>query len=105
MYGSSLHGEKIVQSALEITFPDDLGANFVGLLIAALCPSETIGSHGVWNFFLWKKPEVEKFIGNEKPVTGGVPLLWKGHSLSRKQGHGSWRAWFSKSKSLKIIAH
>lgn len=95
----------LVQFALKITFPDELGANFVGLLIAALCPLETIGSHGVWNFFLWKKPEVEKFTGNEKPVTGAMPLLRKGHSFSRKQGHGNWRAWFSKSKSLKITSH
>ncbi|KAK1380619.1 putative ADP-ribosylation factor GTPase-activating protein AGD11-like [Heracleum sosnowskyi] len=86
-----------------------LGTNTNNFYLSAGCdalhPSETIGSHGVWNFLLWKKPEVEKLIGTDKPVSGGMPLLSKGRILSRKQGHANWRAWFSKSKSLKITSH
>ncbi|XP_017222316.1 uncharacterized protein At4g22758 [Daucus carota subsp. sativus] len=59
-----------------------------------LSPWGTIGSYGVRDFVLCKKPEVEKPIGDEKAV--------KAVQLASK-GRGSWKAWFN--KSWKIPSH
>ncbi|KAA8529037.1 hypothetical protein F0562_033475 [Nyssa sinensis] len=58
----------------------------------ALSPWETIGSHGVRNFILFKKPQAEKAIDDGKSV------------IARK-GNGSWKSWFNKSLNLKISSH
>ncbi|KAL1568585.1 hypothetical protein AAHA92_00183 [Salvia divinorum] len=58
--------------------------------IEALSPWETIGSMGVRNFVLCKKPEAEKANESEK--------------LPRK-GSGSWKSWFNKSLNSKISSH
>ncbi|KAA8532556.1 hypothetical protein F0562_032628 [Nyssa sinensis] len=58
----------------------------------ALSPWETIGSLGVRNFMLFKKPQPEIAIDDGKS------------SIARK-GNGSWKAWFNKSLSLKISSH
>lgn len=60
----------------------------------ALSPWETIGSVGVRNFVLCRKPQTEKAIDNEK-----LP------PISRKGGSGSWKAWFNKSLNSKISTH
>ncbi|EPS61325.1 hypothetical protein M569_13473, partial [Genlisea aurea] len=54
----------------------------------ALNPWETIGSSGVRNFMLFKKPVTENSISGQKP--------------SRKS---SWKSWFNKSISRKISSH
>ncbi|GFP90808.1 uncharacterized protein at4g22758 [Phtheirospermum japonicum] len=59
----------------------------------ALLPWDTIGSFGVRNFFLCKKPQSEKAIDDEKALP-----------MSRK-GAGSWRSWFNKSLNPKISSH
>uniref|UniRef100_A0A175YQP9 DUF7054 domain-containing protein n=1 Tax=Daucus carota subsp. sativus TaxID=79200 RepID=A0A175YQP9_DAUCS len=61
---------------------------------SGLSPWGTIGSYGVRDFVLCKKPEVEKPIGDEKAV--------KAVQLASK-GRGSWKAWFN--KSWKIPSH
>lgn len=59
----------------------------------ALSPWDTIGSAGVRNFMLCKRPESEQPTAGEKsPV------------ISRKPS-GSWKAWFHKSLSLKVPTH
>ncbi|KAK6146771.1 hypothetical protein DH2020_020641 [Rehmannia glutinosa] len=60
----------------------------------ALSPWETIGSLGVRNFMLCKKPQTETSIDSEKSSA----------AMSRK-GAGSWRAWFHKSLNPKISSH
>lgn len=61
----------------------------------ALSPWETIGSLGVRNFMLCKKPAAEKVMDEgKKPAVG----------ISRK-GSGSWKAWFNKSLNLKVSSH
>ncbi|TKY59799.1 hypothetical protein E2542_SST16893 [Spatholobus suberectus] len=69
----------------------------LGTDIAALSPWERIGSHGVRNFMLCKKPETS---------TGVADVDGSGNSttLSRR-GSGSWKAWFNKSLNLKISSH
>ncbi|PIN09124.1 hypothetical protein CDL12_18300 [Handroanthus impetiginosus] len=59
----------------------------------ALSPWETIGSVGVRNFMLCKKPQTEKSDDSEKTT-----------AISRK-GSGSWKAWFHKSLNPKISSH
>ncbi|KAL7110723.1 hypothetical protein ABFS83_05G043900 [Erythranthe nasuta] len=59
----------------------------------ALSPWETIGSVGVRNFMLCKKPQTTE---DSDEVDKSA--------MSRK-GSGSWRAWFHKSLSLKISSH
>ncbi|KAK3016929.1 hypothetical protein RJ639_006918 [Escallonia herrerae] len=72
----------------------DWGLNCVfELLVAALSPWETIGSLGVRNFMLCKKPQVEKTIDD-----GKTPVM-------ARKGSGSWKAWFNKSLNLKISSH
>ncbi|KAG6396737.1 hypothetical protein SASPL_142894 [Salvia splendens] len=58
----------------------------------ALSPWETIGSMGVRNFVLCKKPETEKAKATES------------EKLPRK-GSGSWKSWFNKSLNSKISSH
>ncbi|XP_073066103.1 uncharacterized protein At4g22758-like [Primulina eburnea] len=59
----------------------------------ALSPWENIGSVGVRNFMLCKKPQTENAVEGEKAP-----------SLSRKAA-GSWKTWFHKSMSRKISSH
>ncbi|CAA3023543.1 Hypothetical predicted protein [Olea europaea subsp. europaea] len=61
--------------------------------IDGLSPWETIGSLGVRNFMLCKKPQAEKVVDDEKSMT-----------MARK-GSGSWKAWFHKSRNLKVSSH
>ncbi|GER44661.1 hypothetical protein STAS_21563 [Striga asiatica] len=63
----------------------------------ALSPWETIGSFGLRNFMLCKKPQTENSIGGS--VKSSAPI-----AINRK-GSGSWRAWFNKSLNLKISSH
>ncbi|MCD7446144.1 hypothetical protein HAX54_041529 [Datura stramonium] len=77
-----------------------LGSNFnnFGLYcptVAAevLSPWETIGSLGVRNFVLVKKPQ------DENPILDGKQVV-----MARK-GAGSWKAWFNKSLSRKIVSY
>ncbi|KAG5029328.1 hypothetical protein AAZX31_05G129700 [Glycine max] len=77
-----------------------LGNNTTGFVLYcphlgsdALSPWERIGSHGVRNFVLFKKPE-------------GVADVDGSTALSRSsRGSGSWKAWFNKSLNLKISTH
>ncbi|KAG8366735.1 hypothetical protein BUALT_Bualt17G0110300 [Buddleja alternifolia] len=62
----------------------------------ALHPWKTIGSVGVRNFLLCKKPE--------SADNGGTESDDKASAMSRK-GAGSWRAWFYRSHTLKISSH
>ncbi|XP_047937782.1 uncharacterized protein At4g22758-like [Salvia hispanica] len=59
----------------------------------ALSPWETIGSVGVRNFVLCKKPETEKADDSEK-----LPPI-------ARKGSGSWKSWFNKSLNPKICSH
>ncbi|KAF5762276.1 hypothetical protein HanRHA438_Chr16g0785561 [Helianthus annuus] len=62
----------------------------------ALKTWETIGSVGVRNFMLCKKPK-QKVVNDDdgKPVAVGVT----------RKGSGSWRAWFNQSINLKVSSH
>ncbi|MFS8028773.1 hypothetical protein Hanom_Chr16g01514401 [Helianthus anomalus] len=66
-------------------------------LMLSLKTWETIGSVGVRNFMLCKKPKAQKVVndGDGKPVAVGVT----------RKGYGSWRAWFNKSINLKVSSH
>ncbi|KAG5015225.1 hypothetical protein AAZX31_08G093500 [Glycine max] len=60
----------------------------------ALSPWDRIGSHGVRNFMLCKKPE------------GVADVDGDASGISRSsRGIGSWKAWFNKSLNLKISTH
>ncbi|KAL8157583.1 uncharacterized protein At4g22758-like [Apium graveolens] len=59
----------------------------------ALSPWETIGSFGVRNFMMCKKPGVDKEI--EQDATAAI----------NRKGSGSWKAWFNKSLNLKVCSH
>ncbi|CAK9156133.1 unnamed protein product [Ilex paraguariensis] len=61
----------------------------------ALSPWETIGSMGVRNFMLCKKPQTENAVDEGK--SAATPLVRKGSS--------SWKAWFNKSLNPKISSH
>ncbi|KAK9048158.1 hypothetical protein SSX86_032879 [Deinandra increscens subsp. villosa] len=62
----------------------------------ALKPWEAIGSFGVRNFMLSKKPPKEEDGGgDEKPVAVGM----------RRKSFGSWKAWFNRSLNLKVSSH
>ncbi|KAM7484665.1 hypothetical protein LguiA_000674 [Lonicera macranthoides] len=58
-----------------------------------LSPWETIGSVGVRNFMLFKKPQAEKAIedGNSAAIN--------------RKGNGSFKAWLNRSLNLKISSH
>ncbi|XP_073127701.1 uncharacterized protein At4g22758-like [Henckelia pumila] len=77
-----------------------LGSNFNNFILycpiagtEALNSWEMIGSLGVRNFVLCKKPETTTAIGGEKssPMT--------------RKAAGSWRTWFNKSLNPKISSH
>jgi len=59
----------------------------------ALSPWDTIGSFGVRNFMLCKKPGVDKVIDGGKQQDAAA------------KGSGSWKSWFNKSLNLKISSH
>ncbi|PWA60200.1 hypothetical protein CTI12_AA380370 [Artemisia annua] len=61
----------------------------------ALNPLEAIGSFGVRNFMLCKKPQVVEEVGNAKPVTVGIT----------RKNSGSWKSWFNKSLNMKVSSH
>jgi hypothetical protein len=61
----------------------------------ALSPWDTIGSQGVRNFMLCKKPQPVKMAGDDETSI---------RPISRK-GSGSWKAWINKSLNLKIYSH
>ncbi|RDY14173.1 hypothetical protein CR513_00791, partial [Mucuna pruriens] len=62
---------------------------------AALSPWERIGSHGVRNFMLCKKPEASTGLADGNGNSTTLP----------RRGGGSWKAWFNKSLNLKIYSH
>ncbi|KAJ0430802.1 hypothetical protein HanHA300_Chr17g0673201 [Helianthus annuus] len=77
-----------------------LGSNFNDFVLCcpvigteALKPWERIGSFGVRNFMLCKKPQADG--DGEKPVVVEIP----------RKSFGSWKAWFNKSIHLKISSH
>ncbi|XP_076932987.1 uncharacterized protein At4g22758-like [Bidens hawaiensis] len=61
----------------------------------ALSPVEAIGSFGVRNFMLCKKPQPVEDVGDGKPVTVGIT----------RKNSGSWKSWFNKSLNLKVSTH
>ncbi|MFS7891874.1 hypothetical protein Hanom_Chr00s000405g01642821 [Helianthus anomalus] len=61
----------------------------------ALSPVEAIGSFGVRNFMLCKKPQAVEEVGDGKPVTVGIT----------RKNSGSWKSWFNKSLNLKVSTH
>lgn len=62
--------------------------------ILALSPWDTIGSHGVRNFMLCKKPQTEKIEDAGRLDT----------AITRR-GNGRWKTWLNKSLNLKISSH
>ncbi|KAH0692198.1 hypothetical protein MTR67_016356 [Solanum verrucosum] len=84
-----------------------LGSNFNNFVLYCptvvtedLSPWETIGSLGVRNFVLVKKPQSENPILDAKqPILDGKQVV-----MARK-GSGSWKAWFNKSLSRKIVSY
>ncbi|CAL9216025.1 unnamed protein product [Arabidopsis halleri] len=64
----------------------------------ALSPWEAIGSVGVRNFMLCKKPE-------EKKVEGDNGRSNFPNNGARKGAGGSFKAWINKSFSLKVTTH
>ena len=62
-------------------------------MFSALSPADTIGSFGVRNFMLCKKPGLDKAIEQD-----AAP------KMTRKSS-GSWKTWFNKSLNLKISSH
>lgn len=62
----------------------------------ALGPLEAIGSFGVRNFMLCKKPQAVDEVGEDgKSVTVGIT----------RKNTGSWKSWFNKSINLKVSSH
>ncbi|KAL7000932.1 hypothetical protein U1Q18_002084 [Sarracenia purpurea var. burkii] len=59
----------------------------------ALNPWETIGSVGVRNFMLCKKPQMENSSIDDRK------------SRIERKGNGSWKSWFNKSLNLKTSCH
>ncbi|KZV19539.1 hypothetical protein F511_06401 [Dorcoceras hygrometricum] len=85
--------------AREGRFPA-LGSNLNDFLLycpisetEALSPWDNIGSVGVRNFMLCRKPQTETAIDVEKSP-----------SVSRK-ATGSWKTWFNNALTLKISSH
>ncbi|KAJ8564772.1 hypothetical protein K7X08_001232 [Anisodus acutangulus] len=77
-----------------------LGSNFNNFVLycptvatEVLTPWETIGSLGVRNFVLVKKPQAENTILDGK------------QAVMARKGAGSWKAWFNKSLSRKIVSY
>ncbi|KAJ0094595.1 hypothetical protein Patl1_15460 [Pistacia atlantica] len=78
-----------------------LGSDLNGFLLycsnagtGALSPWDTIGSHGVRNFMLCKKPQTEKLEDAGRLDT----------AITRR-GSGGWKTWLNKSLNLKISSH
>ncbi|KAD7116608.1 hypothetical protein R6Q59_006666 [Mikania micrantha] len=74
-----------------------LGSNYNDFVLCcpvvgteALNPWETVGSFGVRNFMLCKKPGEDG-----KPVAVEMP----------RKSFGSWKTWFNKSLNLKVSSH
>ncbi|KAK4596743.1 hypothetical protein RGQ29_014689 [Quercus rubra] len=65
----------------------------------ALSPWDTIGSQGVRNFMLCKKPQPVKMEGDEERSMQQISSKGNG------SGSGSWKAWINKSLNLKIYSH
>ncbi|KAJ4710002.1 Senescence-associated protein [Melia azedarach] len=63
---------------------------------SALSPWDTIGSHGVRNFMLCKKPQAEKTTEDGR-LNAAI--------VARRGGSGSWKAWINKSLNFKIPTH
>ncbi|XVF85395.1 hypothetical protein PTKIN_Ptkin17bG0114600 [Pterospermum kingtungense] len=61
----------------------------------ALSPWETIGSQGVRNFMLCKKPKTEKREDDGRSA----------EAITTRKGSGNWKAWINKSLNLKISSH
>ncbi|CAH1431432.1 unnamed protein product [Lactuca virosa] len=61
----------------------------------ALSPLKTIGSFGVRNFMLCKKPQAVEEGGDGKPAAVGIT----------RKNSGSWKSWFNKSHSFKVSSH
>ncbi|XP_076912404.1 uncharacterized protein At4g22758-like [Bidens hawaiensis] len=61
----------------------------------ALKPWETIGSVGVRNFMLCKKPKEVVDSDDGKSVASGIP----------RKSVGGWKAWFNKSLNLKVSSN
>lgn len=64
------------------------------VFFSALSPLEAIGTHGVRNFLLCKKPQSEIAKNAET----------EGTTIARR-GHGRWKSWINKTLSLKIASH
>ena len=64
------------------------------VFFAALSSLEAIGTHGVRNFLLCKKPQSEIAKNAET----------EGTTIARR-GHGRWKSWINKTLSLKIASH
>jgi len=64
----------------------------------ALSPWETIGSLGVRNFMLCKKPQ-------QVENGGGIEDEGKSVTIGGRKSSNSWKAWFNKSLNLKISSH
>ncbi|XP_071689646.1 uncharacterized protein [Rutidosis leptorrhynchoides] len=62
----------------------------------ALGPLEAIGSFGVRNFMLCKKPQAVIEVGEDRKSAAV--------GITRKNG-GSWKSWFNKSINLKVSSH
>ncbi|KAK6790735.1 hypothetical protein RDI58_009816 [Solanum bulbocastanum] len=84
-----------------------LGSNFNNFVLYCptvvtedLSPWETIGSLGVRNFVLVKKPQSENPILDAKQ-----PILHGKQVVMARKGSGSWKAWFNKSLSRKIVSY
>nr|GMD72432.1 senescence-associated protein [Ipomoea batatas] len=60
----------------------------------ALSPWDNIGSFGVRNFVLCKKPQSERRVDGGREATAYV-----------RKGSGSWKSWFNRSLSRKIVSH
>ncbi|XP_019167665.1 PREDICTED: uncharacterized protein At4g22758-like [Ipomoea nil] len=61
----------------------------------ALSPWDMIGSFGVRNFVLCKKPQSERRVdGGREAATAYV-----------RKGSGSWKSWFNRSLSRKVLSH
>ncbi|KAL4637834.1 uncharacterized protein At4g22758-like [Castanea sativa] len=66
----------------------------------ALSPWDTIGSQGVRNFMLCKKPQPVKMEGDEERSMQQISSKGNGNGSG-----GSWKAWINKSLNLKIYSH
>lgn len=68
----------------------------------ALCPLETIGSLGVRNFMLCKKPQTDCLIHNGKLTLVESPDKNSRRPTTVKKSSGNWKAWLNKSLAMKV---